>query len=113
MKPIAVGDIEVIGSDEGDGKDKTEPTLGDGDNDGGELDVDFVPDKEPLCTWSKDADEHRRTFIFYHLSSPDISGKILVENMELVFKWLKSGTMPNENGISPRLSPRRIPKESG
>lgn len=44
----------------------------------------------PPWKWPVDEDELRR-FVFYYLSDPNIDGKILVENMQLCYDWLKSG----------------------
>ena len=61
------------------------------DGDGGqddEFDIDFVPDAPPHFYWTKDQDEIRRAFIFDKMADPNIVGSILVENLELVFRWL-------------------------
>ena len=112
MTKLAIGEIETLESEETSGKDQTTPTFGDDDG-GDDLEVDFYPDSEKTCTWSSDPDEHRRAFVFFHLSSPDIDGKILVKNMELVCQWLKTGATPDEQKVSPRLSAGRISPKSG
>jgi hypothetical protein len=94
-KPLAVGEIKPLDSEqEVGGKDQVTPTLGDGDDGDGDLDLEVVPEKEPLCSWSDDPDEHRRTFIFDRMNDAQIDGKILVENMQMVAEWLKTGTVP-------------------
>ncbi len=72
-----------------------QPELKDGD-DGpdDEFDVDFIPDGPPRFYWAKDPDEIRRAFIFDKMAEPNIDGRILVENLEFVFRWLKSGEVP-------------------
>lgn len=71
------------------------PEFADGDDDDPpEFDIDFVPDEAPQYFWTKDVDEIRRTFIFDKLADPSIDGRILVENMELIFKWLTKGDLP-------------------
>lgn len=84
---------------ESDGADKTEPVLGDGDDEEGDVEAEFIPDEaKPLCTWSDDKDEHRRVFIFDKMADPDINGVTLVENMEAVCQWLKNGMVPRKRG---------------
>lgn len=50
--------------------------------------------EQPPYFWTADPEEQRRAFIFEHMASPDIDGKILVENMNMAAEWLKSGAMP-------------------
>lgn len=68
------------------------PETGGGD-DGGETNVRILDDGKPLCTWSEDADEHRRAFIIDRMADAEIDGQVLVWNMDAVFKWLKDGTV--------------------
>jgi hypothetical protein len=47
------------------------------------------PDKpeEPLT------DLDLRMFIIEHMASADIGGKVMVENMDMAFHWLRDGTV--------------------
>lgn len=44
--------------------------------------------------WAKDADEERRCWIFERMANSEISGNILVENMQRVNAWIKDETVP-------------------
>lgn len=57
--------------------------------------------------WAADGDELRRTFVFEIMGTPEIDGAILVENMDAVAQWLKTGTVPGVKS-PPRLKP--VPK---
>lgn len=39
-------------------------------------------------------DEHRRWAIFVRMAEPDIDARILVENMQYIYEWLKAGVVP-------------------
>ena len=39
--------------------------------------------------WTDDPDEIRRAFIIDVMSDADIDGKVLVQNMQQVFEWLR------------------------
>jgi len=69
---------------------------GDGD-DGDGLDIEIVDDDAPapLCTWTKNADEHRRAFVVRLMADSSVDGNILVKNMDAVCQWLKMGTIPS------------------
>ena len=68
---------------------------GDGEDDDGELEIDVLTDgPEALCTWTTDPDEHRRAYIIPLMADANIDGRILVGNMDLVYQWLKNGTVP-------------------
>ena len=72
-----------------------QPELKDGDGeDNDDFDIDFIPDSPPQFYWTRDQDEIRRSFIFDKLSDPSIDGRILVENMDLIFRWLTKGELP-------------------
>lgn len=43
--------------------------------------------------WAKDADEERRCWIFERMANSEISGNILVENMQKVNAWIKDETV--------------------
>ena len=82
-----------------DGADKTEPMLPDG-GDGEEVEAEFFPDESKiLCTWSDDKEEHRRVFIFDRIADSQISGNILVDNMEAICQWLKSGAVTTKKAM--------------
>lgn len=69
-----------------------------------ELETEIVEeDEQDEFPWAKDDDEKRRSFIFVQmcdssgtLSVAEIDGKFLVENMNLVDAWLKSGIVPQK-----------------
>ncbi len=42
-------------------------------------------------SWAKSVDEKRRAFVFDRMVNPELDGHILVQNMEMVDRWLKSG----------------------
>lgn len=44
--------------------------------------------------WAKDADEERRCWIFERMANSEISGSILVENMQKVNAWIKDEAVP-------------------
>lgn len=44
--------------------------------------------------WARDADEERRCWIFERMANSEISGNILVENMQKVNAWIKDEAVP-------------------
>lgn len=56
-----------------------------------EQDIDLIEDPYP---WAKDADEERRCWIFERMANSEISGSILVENMQRVNAWIKDEAVP-------------------
>lgn len=52
------------------------------------------PSRSPEYKWAADADEERRAFIFEHMANADISGDVLIANMQRAFRWLKHGIVP-------------------
>jgi hypothetical protein len=50
-------------------------------------------DKYPFAL---DEDEALRCFIIECMSSSDIAGRTLIENMEAVYQWVRNGTVPKE-----------------
>ena len=80
------------------------PLPKDGDEDPPEeLDIEVVPEKdEREFYWTNDPDEIRRFYILVHMADADINANILVENMDRVYKWCKSGELPEKP--KPRLS---------
>lgn len=61
------------------------------------MDDDAITTDEPSpLEFCKDDDELRRAWIFGLLASPEIDGKVLVENMARVERWLKSGEVEKE-----------------
>lgn len=75
-----------------------------------EDDVEEVPPFTPICTWSDDVDEHRRAFVISHMGNAGIEGKILVENMEAAFKWLRGDPLPQKksNGTLRSIKPDKV-----
>ena len=73
---------------------QAKPEFGDGDDSSGELEIDFIPRGDVEYHWAKDPDEIRRSFIFDRMASSEIDGKILIENMDLIFRWLTKGEQP-------------------
>lgn len=69
-----------------------------------ELDIEILPEtQEPIegndapdYAWLLEDDTHLRTFIVKHYASGahEIDGRILISNMEAVFKWIKEGVVP-------------------
>ena len=56
-----------------------------------------ILDTEPApFEFCKSDDELRRAWIFGLLATPDIDGKVLVENMSRVESWLKTGAVEKE-----------------
>jgi hypothetical protein len=39
-------------------------------------------------------DEDRRWLIVEHMANSDIDGRILVQNMDMVYRWMKDGVVP-------------------
>lgn len=70
------------------------PEFADGDEGDEDLDIDVIPDEPLRFYWTKDIDEIRRSFIFEIIADPSIDARILVENMELIFKWIIKGELP-------------------
>lgn len=74
-----------------------EAVHGDGDDGDDELEIDVLGDEPaPLCTWTKNVDEHRRAFVVRLMADPDLAGHILVSNMDAVCQWLKTGLVPKK-----------------
>ena len=71
------------------------PVLGDGD--GSDEDDERIANltnfnaggDTPICTWSDEPDQKLKAFIVNLMANSDISGTILVENMERVFRWVR------------------------
>ena len=76
--------------------DKTEPRMPDDEGGDEEMEIDFLEDEQTVVYRPSNPDEKRRAFIFYKMADPNIDGKILVESMELINKWLRDGTTPNQ-----------------
>lgn len=55
----------------------------------------------PPYPWADDPDEIRRCFVLEHIGSSEIEARVLIENMQMVFEWLKTGQRP-----APPPSPR-------
>jgi hypothetical protein len=56
-----------------------------------------VPDEAPsFAHFCQDDDEMRRCYIFEMLGDPQIEGRVLVENMARVERWLKTGEVDKE-----------------
>ena len=58
-------------------------------------------DKPDAYFWAEDTDEIRRAFIIDVMSDADIDGGVLVDNMNTVFQWLKSGELPKKSKVKP------------
>ncbi len=48
----------------------------------------------PEAYFWAEGDEIRRAFVLDLMADSEVDGKILVQNMEMVFQWLKGGTTP-------------------
>jgi hypothetical protein len=48
----------------------------------------------PDFPWTEDPDEWRRCFVLAQMGNADIHGPVLIENMQAVVDWLKSGKLP-------------------
>lgn len=59
-------------------------------------------DDNAYFPWSEDKEEWRRSFVFEHMANPEIDINILLRNMELAFKWLKDGTIPEKGESTPK-----------
>lgn len=42
----------------------------------------------------KTSDADLRAFIFEQYADAEIDGRILVQNMETIFQWIRNGTVP-------------------
>lgn len=72
-----------------------QPELKDGDggpDDGPE--IDFIPDSAPQFYWAASPDEIRRSFIFDRVADISVHPHVMIENMEIMFRWLKGGEVP-------------------
>jgi hypothetical protein len=64
-----------------------------------EIEVEVVPEKpDDSYPWCTDDDERRRTFVAEIMANSEIDGRILVENMDTLYKWLKDGLLPKKAG---------------
>ena len=84
-------------------KDKPE------ENEEDEVEAEIVQAKEEEFPWAADDDEKRRSFVFVQMSDSsgslsiaEIDGKILVENMEHITKWLKEAIVPVTTSKTPK-----------
>ena len=50
-----------------------------------------TPDSYPWC--GENNDERRRSFIAEIMANSEIDGRILVANMDAVYKWVKDGAI--------------------
>lgn len=61
-----------------------------------ELDIEIVPDDDTVppqsrYEWTSDPDEQVRAFIFEHAVNSEVSAKVAVENMQIYFRWIRTG----------------------
>jgi hypothetical protein len=59
--------------------------------DDGTPEIEVAPEDYP---WTEDPDEWRRCFVLAHMGNADIHGPVLIENMQAVVDWLKTGQLP-------------------
>ena len=59
-----------------------------------EVNIEVV---EPEYPAGQDIDEQRRAFVMSHMADPDIDGRVLVSNMDQVYRWLKSGEVESKH----------------
>ena len=81
-----------------------QPTPQDGDEDPPDepiIEVELPEDPAREFYWTDDADEIRRFYIMLHMADADMDAKILVGNMDRVYKWCKTGELPAQE--KPRL----------
>ena len=43
----------------------------------------------------KSDDQTIRLFLAEHYADPDIEGEVMVRNLDLIWKWVKSGALPS------------------
>jgi hypothetical protein len=97
IKENEEGMLKIKDDEQGaDGEARTVPILGDGDDDDGSEHGSNLGITQPICTWTKDIDEHRRAFVIEKMADSNIDGKTMVKNMDSVYRWLKDGSMPIE-----------------
>jgi hypothetical protein len=77
----------------------TKPIPSDGDEDPpDEPEIeDVLDDEKREFYWTDDQDEIRRYYILIHMANSDMDGKILVENMNLVYNWCVKGELPKKS----------------
>lgn len=63
--------------------------------------IELSPDDEDY-PWAMTPDEKLRCFIVEQMGNSEIDGKVLVENLQAVFDWVKTGAVPK--GESKKLS---------
>ena len=61
-------------------------------------------DPRPEAYFWAEGDEIRRAFIIDVMADADIDGKVLVDNMDAVFHWLKSGKVSRKTNALQRSS---------
>lgn len=72
---------------------------------GDELEIEVLPEEDEsdqLYPWAQDDAERRRAFVFEFYRDPEIEVGILLKNMDLIERWLKSGELPKVEGKSLR-----------
>lgn len=58
--------------------------------------ADGYPPAESLYEFVETNDQRLRCFIVETMASADIDGRVLVENMDHAFKWIKEGVVPTQ-----------------
>lgn len=71
-----------------------------------EIEAEIVPEekKEEEFPWAMDDEERCRSFVYVQMTdggdASQIDGKILVENMDMIYKWIRSGELPKSTNSS-------------
>lgn len=59
-----------------------------------EIEVALEYEDRPLYEFVPDGDARLRCFIYECVASAEVHGRILVENCQMAFDWIKAGTVP-------------------
>lgn len=75
--------------------------------------IEVIPEDEPegfaqcdLYEFVDEPDQKLRCFICERIASSEIDGRILVENMDFIFRWIKEGLVPTQPATA---KAKRIP----
>ena len=72
-----------------------------------DTELEVVPDRDEFY-FCDTPDQKLRAFIASYMANAEIDGRILVENMEKVFVWVKDGTVPKAEKLR---RPKVVEKE--
>lgn len=71
-----------------------DPTLGDGDEDPPEINIEFEPEDAPDYPWAETKDQMLRSFLVQTLCDADYAMEPQLKLLDAVYAWIKDRTMP-------------------